>query len=146
MRERQSNDRMRLGNMTRPHANAAPSESRTTANWLWAYRPPGFWHMGMTVATVTGDIASSLRYFQDLLREATSVPGVNHAECKLRRPSIAFGEHERPSQRTSGIASSIESVKRAVEVAGVVSIVPRRTVEKDARDGRLCWELIFERG
>ncbi len=32
----------------------------------------------------------------------------------------------------------IETVKQAVEVAGVVSIVPRRTVEKEARDGRLC--------
>lgn len=32
----------------------------------------------------------------------------------------------------------IETVKQAVEVAGVVSIVPRRTVEKEAKDGRLC--------
>lgn len=33
---------------------------------------------------------------------------------------------------------TIETVKRAVEVAGVVSIVPRRTVEKEQAAGRLC--------
>lgn len=33
---------------------------------------------------------------------------------------------------------TIETVKRAVEVAGVVSIVPRRTVQKEAGAGRLC--------
>lgn len=33
---------------------------------------------------------------------------------------------------------TIETVKRAVEVAGVVSIVPRRTVEKEVAAGRLC--------
>jgi LysR family transcriptional regulator, transcriptional activator of the cysJI operon len=33
---------------------------------------------------------------------------------------------------------TIETVKRAVEVAGVVSIVPRRTVEKEHAAGRLC--------
>lgn len=32
----------------------------------------------------------------------------------------------------------IETVKQAVEVAGVISIVPRRTVEKEVKDGRLC--------
>jgi DNA-binding transcriptional LysR family regulator len=33
---------------------------------------------------------------------------------------------------------TIETVKRAVEVAGVVSIVPRRAVEKEHAAGRLC--------
>lgn len=33
---------------------------------------------------------------------------------------------------------TIETVKRAVEVAGVVSIVPRKTVEKELTAGRLC--------
>lgn len=33
---------------------------------------------------------------------------------------------------------TIETVKRAVEVAGVVSIVPHRTVEKEQAAGRLC--------
>ena len=32
---------------------------------------------------------------------------------------------------------NIETVKRAVEVAGVVSIVPRRTVDKEVTEGRL---------
>jgi DNA-binding transcriptional LysR family regulator len=33
---------------------------------------------------------------------------------------------------------TIETVKRAVEVAGVVSIVPHRSVEKEEAAGRLC--------
>jgi DNA-binding transcriptional LysR family regulator len=33
---------------------------------------------------------------------------------------------------------TIETVKRAVEVAGVISIVPRHAVEKDQAAGRLC--------
>ncbi|WP_038171849.1 LysR family transcriptional regulator [Verrucomicrobium sp. BvORR106] len=33
---------------------------------------------------------------------------------------------------------NIETVKRAVEVAGVVSIVPRRTVDKEVAEGRLA--------
>lgn len=33
---------------------------------------------------------------------------------------------------------TIETVKRAVEVAGVVSIVPRRTVDKEVAEGRIC--------
>ena len=33
---------------------------------------------------------------------------------------------------------NVETVKRAVEVAGVVSVVPRRTVEKEVASGVLC--------
>ncbi len=33
---------------------------------------------------------------------------------------------------------TIETVKRAVEVAGVVSIVPRHTVDKEVAEGRIC--------
>lgn len=52
---------------------------------------------------------------------------IDHA---LRENHVAFGqEHE---------FDDIETVKRAVEVAGVVSIVPRRTVEKEVKEGRLC--------
>lgn len=52
---------------------------------------------------------------------------INHA---LRDHHVSFAErHE---------FDDIETVKQAVEVANVVSIVPRRTVEKEARDGRLC--------
>jgi LysR family transcriptional regulator, transcriptional activator of the cysJI operon len=48
----------------------------------------------------------------------------------LREHQVSFSQrHE---------FDDIETVKQAVEVAGVVSIVPRRTVEKEAKDGRLC--------
>ena len=52
---------------------------------------------------------------------------IDHA---LREHHVTFAqEHD---------FDDIETVKRAVEVAGVVSIVPRRTVEKEVKEGRLC--------
>jgi DNA-binding transcriptional LysR family regulator len=57
-------------------------------------------------------------------------PTMRAIDRALRQHRVAF------VQRND--FDSIESVKRAVEVAGVVSIVPRRTVEKDLKDGRLC--------
>ncbi|MCE9518812.1 MAG: LysR family transcriptional regulator [Verrucomicrobia bacterium] len=52
---------------------------------------------------------------------------INHA---LRDHQVSFAQrHE---------FDDIETVKQAVEVAGVISIVPRRTVEKEDKDGRLC--------
>ena len=38
--------------------------------------------------------------------------------------------------------ATIDTVKRAVEVAGVISIVPRRAVEKEQAAGRLCIILL----
>ena len=57
-------------------------------------------------------------------------PTMKAIDRALRQHQVGF------AQRND--FDSIESVKRAVEVAGVVSIVPRRTVEQDAKEGRLC--------